>query len=88
MIKITKQNNEVYLTIETTLGFNYTLKACEGYEYQAILVKDRLSADIENRIRKIREEAYNQGWKDNRKGVKNKKKNFFGTFETGKGVGY
>lgn len=66
MIKFSRSEKKVFVNIATTMGNGWwwhLFIECSDEPY-AILLKERLEADMERKIESIRRESYEQGWKD------------------------
>lgn len=87
MIHITRSEKIVSLQVDLSIGWNIKLKYERNSEMDAILIKNQLQKDLDEKIASIRREAYNQGWKDKQGKKVHKKKNFFTGMDT-TGVGY
>ncbi len=78
MITFERNEKEVLIHIEHGLfggDQHFQLKIEQSFPYQAELLKNQLKKNLENHLNKIKEEAYNEGWKAAK--AKTKKKTQF-----------
>ena len=83
-----EKSSAVIVNVETTLGFYLEARILRNQEIDAILLRNQLKLDLENRIEQIRRDAYNQGWKDKASKKVAKKKNFNKYIGSSSFVGY
>lgn len=82
MIRITRQNSSVVLKLGSIIQgageWTYTFSwNASGDDYAQLLV-NQFNESLENRLKKIREDSYEQGWKDAK--AKTRKQTWFGGY--------
>lgn len=79
MLKFWRKENIVYVCVEHGIFWGneyFELEIHQGKDYQAELLREALNENLNRHITKIKEEYYNQGWKDAK--AKTKKRTWFG----------
>jgi hypothetical protein len=78
MISFSREENKVTIKIKHGLFYNgdyFSLPIQQSYEYQAELLRRQLENHLNDQLKRIKREAYNEGWKD--KSAKRKKRDEF-----------
>lgn len=75
MIKIYRKKTYVFVEVDTNLDWVVPFKWVQSSELDAVLLERHLRDELYSRVEAIREEAYNQGWKDAK--AKRKKQTWF-----------
>jgi len=85
----TKPNDKnLYVRIETGIGWTIELECTRACEMDAILLSNEIKRTIDRRMESIRKRAYNQGWKDKASKKERKKKQFHSTTRDTEFIGY
>lgn len=67
MITVERDGSNVKVCIDLDLPVDrdiLVVERPETYEYQACLVADRINLLLQRKLKRIRKEAYEKGWKD------------------------
>lgn len=68
MISFTRNDNQVIVKVEHGIfpanNSYFSLEITQAFEYQAELLRRQLHNHLSSKLEAIRQEAYNQGWKD------------------------
>jgi len=76
MIQISNQKEKVVVNIQLSINWSIDLLYTRNCEMDAVLLRNQISNDLTEKIKKIRQDAYELGWKQ-AKAKKGCKKTWF-----------
>lgn len=85
MLSFKRKDNVVQILVEHGInhdGTHFELTINQNHEYQAELPKRQFQKHLEDKLKAVKQEAYNEGWKDAK--AKRRKKiwmDFFGNWK-------
>lgn len=83
MIRFLRTNNQVIVEIMHGLSVNsdcFVPEITESFDHQAELLKEHLTRQLANELKKIQEHYYNMGWREAKSKKVAKRKEFWGGF--------
>ena len=76
MLQITTEKEIVNVNISLSIGWSIDLKYQRHSQIDAVLLRNQIQSDLNNKIETIRREAYELGWKE-AKSKKIRKRDWF-----------
>lgn len=71
MIEFKREGTKVVITVESgVMNYEFSFNHECNHDHFAVLMRDAYNKHMNEELRKVREQAYNKGWKDAKAKVK------------------